>query len=75
MSYYSKDVTVPEGEVPSSAMECQTLLKLYNSRKSKPLDLKYRCDICRTYFAQSKWFILTHKAVEHKIPIPMDYRG
>ena len=75
MSYYSKDVTVPEGEVPSSVMECEALQKIYNSKSSKPLDPKYRCDICHTYFAHSKWFVMTHKANVHKIPIPHDYRG
>ena len=76
-SYKSNSVTVPEDVVPSHVMDCQTLLKLHNSRKpsSRYDSLRYSCDICRAFFAPSKFLVLTHKAVEHKIPIPMDYKG
>ena len=75
-TYKSNQTFVPEECMPPNhVMECPTLFKLYYSRKPKQLDLKYRCDICGTYFAHSKWFIVTHKATEHKIPIPPDYKG
>ena len=75
MSYKSNGVTVPEGLAPNHIMESQTLVKLHNLKKVRPLDLKYRCDICQNYFAHSKWFVLTHKATVHKIPIPHNYKG
>ena len=73
--YYSEDVTVPVDMVPNHIMECQTALRLHNSRKDRPLDLKYMCDICQNYTAHSKWFMMTHKSTKHGIKIPHDYRG
>ena len=74
MSYQSNGVTVDQDYVPSNVMECQTLLKIHNeSLRPKNYDLtKYRCDICRKYFAPTKHFVETHKATEHKIPMPKE---
>ena len=73
-SYKSKDVFVPEGIVPAYAEESVMGRKLFNSSlkpKSKRYDpLKYGCDICRAFFAPTKFLVLAHKSTVHKIPIP-----
>ena len=55
-------------------MDCTQLAKL-RSLPEVEYDLDYRCDICKKYWTTSKWFIMTHKAVEHGIPIPHNYKG
>ena len=76
MSYKSNSVSVPEGIVPAYAEACP---KLYNSLfkpESERYDpLRYNCDICGTFFAPSKFLVVTHKSVEHKITIPPNYKG
>ena len=55
-------------------MDCTLLAKLRSQVKVE-YDLNHMCDICRKYWAISKWFIMTHKSVEHGIPIPHNYKG
>ena len=55
----------------STVMECDTMVKLMQPRKKIVYDT-IMCDICRKYIIGPKWFVTTHKATVHNIPIPPD---
>ena len=52
-------------------------LDMVRSRDSGKVkyNFDHMCDICKKYWTISKWFVMTHKSVEHGIPIPHDYKG